>query len=109
MRQLNAAYLIKLGWRLTTEPNTLWVRVLKEKYYRGRELAITIGRLSAASNAWKGIRETMEITTRGLGVTVGDGRHTEFWNHSWLDESKLRDQTRDPVLVDQQRYKVRDH
>jgi len=31
MRQLNSAYLMKLGWRLTAEPSTLWARILKEK------------------------------------------------------------------------------
>jgi len=109
MRQLNSAYLMKLGWRLTTEADTLWVRVLKDKYCRGRDLATNNRRLSTASNVWKGIQESMELTKKGLGITIGDGRTTEFWNHIWLDDYALRDRTQDPVPEDQQRYRVRDY
>jgi len=31
MRQLNLAFLMKLGWHLQAEPAALWVRLLKEK------------------------------------------------------------------------------
>jgi len=51
MRQLNSAYLMKLGWRLTTEPSALWARILKEKYSRGRGLEDFTGHISSVSNA----------------------------------------------------------
>lgn len=35
-RQTNAAFLTKLGWRVLTEPNALWSRVLRSKYCKGR-------------------------------------------------------------------------
>lgn len=31
-RQANSAFLTKLGWRVLTEPNALWARVLRSKY-----------------------------------------------------------------------------
>jgi len=51
----------------------------------------------------------MELTKKGLGVTIGDGRHTEFWNHIWLDSCALRDRTREPLPMEQQKHKVRDY
>ena len=44
MRQLNSAFLMKLGWRLKTEPATLWTRLLKEKYCQKRDLGTMAGR-----------------------------------------------------------------
>ena len=38
MRHLNSAFIMKLGWRLKTEPSALWVCILKKKYCRGRDL-----------------------------------------------------------------------
>jgi len=51
MRQLTSGFLMKLGWRLKTEPSTLWVRILKEKYSRGHGLEDFTGRISSVSNA----------------------------------------------------------
>jgi len=41
--------------------------------------------------------ETMEQTKQGLGVAIGDGRQTEFWNHKWLDGKILRDHVLCPI------------
>ena len=76
---------MKLGWRLKTEPSALWVRILKEKYCRGRDLDSMAGRVLSCSNAWRGIMETRELTNQGIGVDIGYGRQTEFWNQKWLD------------------------
>lgn len=31
-RDMNTAFLAKLGWRMETEKDSLWVQVLKDKY-----------------------------------------------------------------------------
>lgn len=31
-RDMNTALLTKLGWRMETEPESLWVRVIRNKY-----------------------------------------------------------------------------
>jgi len=97
MRQLNSASLMKLGWRLHSEPTALWVRLLKEKYARGDDLFHRIGRHHVRTNAWRGIMETMESTAKGLGVALGDGRNTNFWEHRWLDGKRLVDHTIIPL------------
>lgn len=35
-RQANSAFLTKLGWRVLSEPSSLWSRVLRHKYCKGR-------------------------------------------------------------------------
>ena len=49
------------------------------------------------SNAWRGILETMELTTQGMGVGIRDGRHIEFWNHRWLDGQRLIEHAFHPI------------
>jgi len=78
MKQLNSAFLMKLGWRLHNEPSTLWARILTEKYSRGGDLDNRIRRGYPWSNAWKGIMETRELTNQGMGAVIGDGRQTAF-------------------------------
>ena len=51
MRQLNSAFLMKLRWRLKTDPSALWVCILKEKYSRGQDLESIAGRVYSWSNA----------------------------------------------------------
>lgn len=56
-RQTNVAFLTKLGWRVLTEPNTLWSRVLRNKYCKGRCDIDTFTPKNNMSNVWRGITE----------------------------------------------------
>jgi len=91
MRQLNMAFLMKLNWRLKTQPHTLWARILQEKYGRGRDLEGLAGRRVSGSNVWRGIMDTIDLTSKGMGMAIGDGRLTNFWTHKWLDGTLLLD------------------
>jgi len=51
----------------------------------------------------------MALTNKGMGITIGDGRLTEFWNHAWLDKQKLSEYVRCPIPKEQQAYKVCDY
>jgi len=109
MRQLNSAFLMKLGWRLKTEPATLWTRLLREKYCQRRDPEVSTGRVASCSNAWRGIMETMDFTNKGMGAIIGDGRQTEFWNHKWLDGKVLLNYTLHPIPDEQRHYTIRDY
>jgi len=100
---------MKLGWRFLAEPSTLWTRVLREKYCRGRELESTVTRPAACSNAWKGIIETMPLTEQGMGIALGDGRQTLFWHQRWLDGKRLIDHTVQTVPEDHINKRVCDY
>jgi len=41
--------------------------------------------------------ETRELTNQGMGVAIGDGQQTEFWNHRWLDGKILREHVIGPI------------
>ena len=101
MRDLNSAYLMKLGWRFLSEPTALWARILKEKYCRGRDVTIRMDRKASCSNAWRGIMDMKEISSWGAGVAVGDGRHTKFWLHRWVGGKVLQEHAMTPIPDDQ--------
>ncbi|KAJ8431324.1 hypothetical protein Cgig2_013540 [Carnegiea gigantea] len=108
MRQLNSAYLMKLGWRLATEPNSLWVKILRTKHCKSRD-AEKLERQGPMSNTWKGILESLHLTKQGVGHAIGDGRRTKFWTHKWIDGKALLPQATCDVPVDQHNLLVRDY
>jgi len=109
MWHLNSALLMKLGWRLHAEPSALWVRILKEKYGRGRDLTDLIGRRISCSNAWRGILEHIQLSNQGLCVAIGDGRQAQFWQHKWLDGERLLEQASGVVPETHRHKKVSEY
>ncbi|XP_021761146.1 uncharacterized protein LOC110725977 [Chenopodium quinoa] len=99
-RQANMAFLAKLGWRVLTEPNALWSRVLRSKYCKGR-CDIDMFELKAnMSNVWKGITESANILCEGTRVVVNDGATTLFWDHRWASAHTLREKAILPIPLD---------
>ena len=51
MRNMNIAFMAKLGWRFLNAANDLWARVLQTKYARGKVEICKLIRKLRASNA----------------------------------------------------------
>jgi len=83
MRQVNTAFMMKLGWRLLTEQGSLWSRVLRSKYCKGRCDLDMFQEKSNVSNAWRGILDGVPLLRQGTRVELGNGKHTSFWHHNW--------------------------
>lgn len=86
-RQSNSAFLTKLGWRVLTEPNALWSRVLRAKYC---DIDMFEPKQNM-SNVWRGITENANIICSGSRMAVGNGTKTLFWDHRWASEKPLRE------------------
>jgi hypothetical protein len=41
-RSMNQAFLMKVGWKLTTKKDALWVKVIRSKYNCGDDLIPTV-------------------------------------------------------------------
>ena len=78
----NQAALAKLGWKILTQPENLWVRIMKAKYLRKSSFFDTKSRPSH-SVAWKGILSSRHIILDGLRWIVGDGNCINFWKFNW--------------------------
>ena len=99
-RQANSAFLSKLGWRVLTEPNALWARVLRAKYCHGHcDVDMFVPKVGM-SNVWRGITKNAKVLCEGLQVAVGNGRNTLFWDHRWATPEPLIDLAASPVPAD---------
>lgn len=87
----NKAFMAKLGWRLLTEPNALWSRVLRTKYCKGRCDSDMFQPKTGASNVWNGIAENSNILCEGIRSAIGNGIKTLFWDHKWMSNTPLID------------------
>ena len=99
-KQANAAFLTKLGWRMLTEPNSLWSRVLRSKYCKGRCDIDMFVQKANSSNVWRGITDNARILCEGLKMAVGNGARTLFWDHCWVLDKPLSEMIIAPVPQD---------
>ncbi|KAL2941204.1 hypothetical protein RDABS01_029554, partial [Bienertia sinuspersici] len=81
----------ELGWRLLSEPATLWSRVVRGKYCHGRCDIDMFQPKQNCSNLWKGLVENAKFISEGAQTAVGNGKSTLFWDHKWATNKPLID------------------
>lgn len=109
LRDLNSAFMAKLGWRLIHEPKSLWVGILRHKYCKGRMEVQAFESRPRPSNAWKGISESKLILQKCLTHYVGDGKQTCFWTHRWVAKRPLVEVVTRPLPMQEQQKMVGDY
>ena len=88
---MNLAFLAKMGWRLITEPEKLWAKILHAKCARGKMDFSKLEKKRNASNAWKGMVAAREIIKQGTREKVYNGAETFFWREVWLGDIPLKE------------------
>lgn len=78
LKVLNKAYMLKLGWRLLTQPNKLWVRIMKAKYGCGPHAMPKVIHYNNSSRTWRGIVNGWPLVHANLFWVVLDGRGIRF-------------------------------
>ncbi|KAA3460220.1 reverse transcriptase [Gossypium australe] len=79
----NLALLAKQGWKILMQPNCLFVRVMKSKYFpRGDFMSARLG--SYPSFTWRSILGARHVLEEGLGWRVGNGEDISIWNDAWI-------------------------
>jgi hypothetical protein len=81
MKDVNLAFLAKLGWKLLTGADSLWVSQLSGKYLStGSFLSPTS--ISATSWLWKGITKAKTLLTLGPCHKIHQFSSLSVWNSS---------------------------
>ncbi|XP_025702516.1 uncharacterized protein [Arachis hypogaea] len=80
---VNDVFLMKLVWRLLTEPNNLWAQVFYHKYIHSRENSGINFKASDSPN-WKELVKVWHIVENNCIRVVGDGTSISFWNDKWI-------------------------
>ncbi|XP_061336877.1 uncharacterized protein LOC133283957 [Gastrolobium bilobum] len=84
IKENNMAFIMKLGHRIMTDRNSLWVRVLRSKYKVEERLIPSISASANDSGLWKTIVKYWPQTLENSRIILGDGVHTPFWMDSWV-------------------------
>ncbi|CAN1848775.1 Putative ribonuclease H protein At1g65750 [Linum perenne] len=84
-KELNEAFLMKLGWHILKHPEKLWVRVMTSKYLKEVDEVISIRRKNWGSALWRGIRRVWPTLRNSCQKSIRDGKSTSFWFDAWLD------------------------
>lgn len=82
--------LAKLGWKMMSDPETLWVRVFKNKYFKNSSF-LDVAVKPNASYVWKSIASTRDIIREESAWRIGDGANVPFLVDSWMPGGPLCD------------------
>ena len=93
----NVALLAKLNWRLKTETNSLWAKVLNYKYKVAGRVTNAHLKPRSCSNIWSVIRKGEAMFNRGSKWVVSRDSHLSRWNDKWLDKEPLRSLISSPL------------
>ncbi|OVA10988.1 Pentatricopeptide repeat [Macleaya cordata] len=87
MTLVNQALLGKLTWRFLTEPNAIWVRLLKARYLKSDDFWLH-SKPASCSSVWKSIVLMRSHIKDGYCWLIGDGKrpNTKIWDRNLLLE-----------------------
>ncbi|GKV51081.1 hypothetical protein SLEP1_g57759 [Rubroshorea leprosula] len=99
LRRKNWAMLGKWWYRMGDGVDSLWKRVVREKYYGGRrEVDITAIECARTSKLWGDIIRIggqswkhRNMLAEGFKWEVGEGNKVAFWHEWWVGDKNLRD------------------
>jgi hypothetical protein len=83
MKDVNLALISKLGWKLLTGLDSLWVSQLTGKYLNF-ESFLSLSFLSSTSWLWKGILKSKPIISKGTCHRIHSFSFLSVWNSSWI-------------------------
>lgn len=79
----NLALLAKLSWRIITSPDSLWVRVLKSRYFPNSNF-MTARQGASPSCIWNSILASRHLIDKGMLSQIGNGVDTSIWRDNWI-------------------------
>lgn len=96
-KEKNTALLAKLNWRLHCESNSIWARVLNQKYRFPRRSANLGVRFRPCSPTWSAIQKGEKVFNKGIKWIVGRENNLSLWHDKWMDKGTLRSQIVGPL------------
>ena len=107
-RGRNIAMLAKRNWRLNTEKEAPWAKVLQEKYCNNRRLNAANADKLPCSRTWKAIKKGREVFTQGSMWMVGRDSMLSFWHGKWMKQGPLRHLIQGPLTRGASNWAIKD-
>ncbi|CAA7029430.1 unnamed protein product [Microthlaspi erraticum] len=89
IKDFNTALLAKQLWRLLDNPESLFARVFKGRYFRNTTPLEHI-RYYSPSYGWQSIISARPLVHKGLIKRVGSGSSISAWNDPWIPATRPR-------------------
>lgn len=83
MKDINSAFLQKLGWNILNHPDHLWVQILKAKYFP-RNSFLQSHSKPAASLVWQGISKVLDQLKLYICYCPRNGGSLNIRQDPWL-------------------------
>lgn len=91
IRDMNASLLTKWLWRLISNENSLWKKIIRAKYGTDARGRFTNKKLSThGCSVWKGIEIHKGFVEDNMSFKLGAGTEISFWNDIWCDKRPLK-------------------
>src|SRR6266508_4505780 len=82
----NLALIAKQAWRLVEEPDSLYARVLRAKYFPSGDL-LNAELKKGSSFTWQSIYAGIQTLKKGHVWRIGDGNVVNIWDDEWIPKS----------------------
>ncbi|KAM1294906.1 hypothetical protein ACFX1Q_015702 [Malus domestica] len=82
-KEFNDALLAKQCWRLIQDPDSLWAKILKARYFPNGSFLDAI-RGGRASWGWSSLLVGREVLLQGAHWQIMNGRTTRVWMDMWI-------------------------
>ncbi|KAH1122786.1 hypothetical protein J1N35_005946 [Gossypium stocksii] len=83
LKDQNISFLMKLGFKLVSDKEAFWVRVVRSKYQMNDELPNCIDR-NRCSFLWKSLSKIWTLFRDSIHWSIGDGRTIRCWKDNWI-------------------------
>ncbi|KAL7211807.1 hypothetical protein ACSBR2_014628 [Camellia fascicularis] len=87
-RDQNTTLLIKLGWKILSDKDKLWCKVLHSKYLKHHNI-YTWPMKKNSSHCWRSICKHRDVLRKGVKWIVGNGKDISFWTDWWCGKQPL--------------------
>lgn len=103
-KQMNIAYMAKLGWKMAQAPPNLAQECIRSKYIHESHAI----KFKNGSNLWKNIGMGWALLQENSTWTLGKGTCINLWEDNWLTVGSLRSLIQGPLREGEERIKVED-
>ncbi|KAM6577644.1 hypothetical protein CsatB_029481 [Cannabis sativa] len=86
---INAAFILKWGWKALTDKDSLWGTIIQSKYLNGR-CFLDAEMKEGDSSFWKSVLRAKPMLLTQVCKKIGNGEETSIWFDPWVPSSNTR-------------------
>ena len=90
---------MKLLWKILSEPENIWVNIIKSKYLKDHDLSDYVGIKKNKSWQWSQLIKLRPDFYKGTHWCVRNGENIRIWKDNWILGHEVKDLIKDYVDI----------